>query len=229
MMFFIVIVITIILLYLYFLYFYPITFYRKDETYNILKNNKNYYKNFRKVDLDVRNIKNINEYIENIRDDVCNFSLYEKIRLANCCRIANDKIYKKKYEWFDGKKAYDIDWEFCYIDKYYENGFPHTVYGKIIILSKFIMDKYTDKQLIRTLIHEKTHLYQNKYKDDIKIYLDKNNIVYYKKREDSDNIRVNPDTDNLIYKDNSNNFYYKAKFNDNPSNLNYVSFNNYFF
>jgi hypothetical protein len=206
--------------------FYQITFYKKDETYNILKNNKTFYDKFMKIDLDVRNVNNINEYIKNIKDDVCDFSLYDKIRLFKCCKIANDNIYKKKYDWFDGKKAYNIKWKFGCVKKYYEKGFPHTVNGKVIILSKLILNTYTDAELIRTLIHEKTHLYQKKYKDDIKIYLNKNKIVYYKNREDSDNIRVNPDTDNLIYKDKDDNFYYGAKFNNNPSNLNDVYYYN---
>ena len=214
------------LLNFYILYFYPITFYTKNKTYNALKNNRKFYNNFKKIDFDVRNVKNINEYIDNIRYDVCYFSLYEKIRLANCCRIANNKIYKKKNDWFNGEKAYSIEWKFGCVDKYYERGFPHTVDGKIIILSKLLLDKYTDKELIRTLIHEKIHLYQNKYKNDVKIYLDNNKIVKYKIRDDSDNIRVNPDTDNLIYKNEDDNFYYVAKFNNNPSNFNDVFYHN---
>ena len=146
--------------------------------------------------------------------------------MVNCCKIANEMIYKKRYDWFDGKKAYDIKWKFGCVNTYYENGFPHTVHGKIIILSKFVLNNYTHKQLIKTLIHEKIHLYQNKYKNDVKLYLDKNRIVYYKKIDDNDNIRVNPDTDNIIYKNEDYNFYYKAKFNDNPVDLNDVSYHN---
>jgi hypothetical protein len=212
-------------MYLYVLYVYPITFYKRYETYNILKNNREFYENFKEIDLKVRKVRDINEYILNIKNDVCNFSLYEKIRLIKCCRLANKKISKKKYEWFDGKKACNIEWKFGCVDKYYEKGFPHTVNG-FIILSKILLANYTDNQLIRTLIHEKIHLYQKKYKDDIKIYLDKNGIVFHKIREENDNIRVNPDTDNLIYKNNNNNFYYEAKFNDNPDNLNDVFYYN---
>lgn len=222
----IIIIILIILSYLYLSYFYPITFYKKDETYNILKGNQNFYKEFKSIDLNVRNVKNISEYINNIKHDVCNFSLNEKIRLSKCCKIADEKIYKKKYYWFDGKKAFYIKWKFGCVNKYYERGFPHTVCGKIIILSKLLLNRYTDKELIRTLIHEKIHLYQNKYKNDVNIYLNNNNIVYYKKRDDNDNNRVNPDTDNLIYKNKDHNFYYVAKFNDNPSDLNDVSYYN---
>ena len=190
-----------------------------------MRNNRKFYENFKEIDLRVRKVRNINEYILNIKKDVCNFSLSEKIRLFNCCRIANEKIYKKNYEWFDGKKAYNIEWKFGCVDRYYENGFPHTVNG-VIILSKLLLNNYTDKQLIGTLIHEKIHLYQKKYKDDITEYLDHNKIVYYKKREENDNIRVNPDTDNLIYKNNNENFYYGAKFKDSPNNLNDVFYYN---
>lgn len=217
---FIIIIMTIVL----YLYFYPnpITFYDRNETYNILKSNKKFYKNFKKIDLQVRNVRDINEYIEKIKDDVCDFSVYEKIRLINCCRIANNIIYKKRYNWFDGKKGYNIEWKFGCVNKYYEKGIPHTVNGEVIILSKLLLNTYKDDKLIRTLIHEKIHLYQSRYKDDFKKYLEENKIVYYKNREDSDNIRVNPDTDNLIYKDKDDKFYYGAKFNDNPKSLNDV-------
>lgn len=202
-----------------------ITFYNKEETYRILKDNKYFYKNFTGKDLSVRGVKNIEEYMDNIRDDVCNFSFYDKIRISNCCRMADKKIYNRaKYNYFNGEKAVNIGWKFGCVNKYYENGFPHTIGGKFIILSRKLLDSETDNELVKTLIHEKIHLYQSKYKDDVKKYLDNNGIIYYKEREERDNIRVNPDTDNNIYKNKV--FYYMAKFNDNSSTIGDVSYYN---
>lgn len=211
---------------MYKMYTRSIIFYNKDETYRILKDNKEFYKNFTSKDMSVRGIKNIDEYIKNIRDDVCDFSVYDKIRLIRCSEIADKKIYNKAsiYSYFNGEKAINIKWKYGCVNKYYENGFPHTVGGKVIILSRKLLDSETDDELVKTLIHEKIHLYQSKYKDDVDKYLNEKKIVYHKERQENDNIRVNPDTDNNIYKNNV--FYYMAKFNNNSSSIGDVSYYN---
>ena len=49
-----------------------ITFYRKKNLYNILKEDKdNYFKSFFKKDLQVRNVNNINEYYEILNNSLC--------------------------------------------------------------------------------------------------------------------------------------------------------------
>lgn len=203
---------------LYYIYIYPYKFLNKKESYEILCNNDEFYKKFTKTDLMVRDVKNIDEYISRIKKDVYNFSLYDKFRIGNCCRKADYIILKKQYPWFDGKKASKIKWIFSCTGQYYEKGFPHTLMGLVIVLPRKILDDYDDDQLIRTLIHEKVHLYQYKYRDDLNKYIDMNDFKIHKERELKDNTRVNPDTDNYIYK--RGNIYYKAEFVDNPKTLN---------
>lgn len=199
-------------------------FLKKEESYDILCKNYEFYDRFMDVDLKVRNVKNIKEYIIKIEDDLYNFSLKEKIKLIYSSMKADKMIEKIKYPWFDGEKASKIKWIFSCIGKYYESGFPHTVMGKYIMIPREIIFKYNDKELTSTLIHEKVHLYQYRYKEDIKRYLSERDIKVYKKRDIEDNIRVNPDTDEFIYK--KGEIYYKAKFKENPKKMYDVIFYN---
>lgn len=196
-----------------------IIFLSKDELYSILKNNNdNYYNKFYKNDLKVRNINNINEYIYNIKNYVEDMNHEHKIKLKRCIEIVNEFFNNIKKDWFDGIKANNIKWIIgMNTGKYYENGLPHTR-DNIIILSKEHIETYSDNKLIKTLIHEKIHLYQKIYKDDIDIYIKKNNFTKIKLRTENDNIRANPDLDNWIYKDNNNNIL-KATYNNNASSI----------
>lgn len=184
--------------------------------YNILKeDNDDYYKSFYKTDFKVRNIKNINEYIQLIQKSTTDFSNEEKIKLNKCIKDINIILSNiRDLEWFDGNKAIDIPWKIgCIKGKLYENGLPHTR-DDIIILSTDHIREYSEKKLTKTLLHEKVHIYQKIYKNDIDKYLKNNNFMRVKKRDANDNIRANPDLDNWIYKDNK--YLYKAEYIDNP-------------
>jgi hypothetical protein len=196
-----------------------ILFLNNDDLFEILsKNDDNYYKTFFLTDYKARNINTIEEYINYIKISVDNFSDYDKNKIEKCIKKANLFFEKIHFEWFDGKKANKIPWKIgCVSGKLYENGLPHTRLD-VIIISKENIKNYTETKLINTLIHEKVHIYQKKYKNDIIIYLKNNHFVKLKEREKTDNIRSNPDLDNFIYID-SNKDVYKALYNNNPSSI----------
>ena len=205
-----------------------IIFLNNDELFYILKNdNDNYYKSFFKNDFYSRNIKNINEYIIKINDSVHNFNNNQKEKIRKCIKIIDNLFIDIKIDWFNGIKANKIQWKIgCVKGKLYEHGLPHTR-DDIIIISSNDIDSFTEKKLIKTLIHEKIHLYQKIHNNDVEKYLLQNNFKKYKKREFNDNIRANPDLDNWIYQDNENNLY-KAVYNDNPTSvedIKYMPFN----
>jgi hypothetical protein len=94
-----------------------------------------------------------------------------------------------------------------------------TLKGKSINnFSKKDINEYSESKLTDTLIHEKVHIYQKIYKDDVEKYLNEYNFKILKKRDESDNIRSNPDLNNFIYKDNNNNIY-KATYENNPKSI----------
>ena len=195
-----------------------IHFLDKEQLFDLLKNdNDNYYKTFNKNDYKTRNINNINEYINLIKDSTTDFTYFEKDKLIRCVEKVNIYFDNIKYEWFDGKKANTILWKIgCVKGKIYENGLPHTRIDTII-LSKEHLELY-DNQLIKLLIHEKIHVYQKMYPNDVQLYIKLNGFMPIKKRDMNDNIRANPDLDNWIYKDKDSNIY-KAQYNKEPKTI----------
>jgi hypothetical protein len=196
-----------------------IVFLSGSELYKVLEeDNDNYYKTFFDNDFYSRNIKTIDEYIKLIKSSPTDFNDYEKTRLRKCIKKADIFFENIFFEWFNGKKAITIPWNLGMVkNKLYENGLPHTR-NNIIIISKINVNNFDDLKLIKTLIHEKVHIYQKIYKNDILTYLKKNNFIKYKKKTILDNIRSNPDLDNWIYKDSNNNIL-KAVYNKNPSSI----------
>ena len=196
-----------------------IYFLDKEQLFDLLKNdNDNYYKTFNKNDYKTRNINNINEYINLIKESTTDFTHFEKTKLIRCVEKVNIYFDNIKYEWFDGKKANTILWKIgCVKGKIYENGLPHTRIDTII-LSKEYVNTYDDNQLIKLLIHEKIHVYQKMFPNDVQVYIKQNGFIPIRKREMNDNIRANPDLDNWIYKDKNSNIY-KAQYNKDPKTI----------
>lgn len=196
-----------------------VIFINNNNLFEILKkDDDNYYKSFYTNDLYSRHVNNLNDYINLIKLSTDDFNNYEKNKIISCVNDINNSFKKINYGWFDGKKANIISWKFgCIKGKLYENGLPHTR-NDIIIISKEDINRLSYIKLKKTLIHEKVHIYQKKYYNDVKKYLDKYNFIKFKKRQEIDNIRANPDLDNWIYKDNKKNIY-KAQYNKNPKSI----------
>jgi hypothetical protein len=196
-----------------------IIFLNRDELLELLiDNNDNYYETFYNNDYKTRNIDTIEEYFEYIKSSVDNFDNDSIIKLKQCINNADLIMEKISFKWFDGKKANKIPWKLgCIKGKLYENGLPHTR-SDVIIISKENVKDYNMNKLTKTLIHEKVHIYQKRYPDDMLIYLKENNFIKVKSRENDDNIRSNPDLDNFIYKDAEDNIY-KATYLDNAVNI----------
>jgi hypothetical protein len=205
-----------------------INFININDSLNILKNdNDNYFKSFYKLDYISRNINNINDYYLMINESVDSFSESEKDKIIKSIQIVDNKLKKIKFEWFDGNKCSNIPWNIiCIKGKLYENGLPHTR-NNYIIISKEDINNYSMEKLIKTLIHEKVHIYQKIYKDDTIIYLKKFNFIKYKYREENDNIRANPDIDKWIYKDKDGNIYSAKYINNNPKSIESIEYKPY--
>ena len=201
-----------------------IYFLDKEQLFDLLKNdNDNYYKTFNKNDYKTRNINNINEYINLIKESTTDFTDLEKDKLIRCAKKVNIYFDNIKYEWFNGQKANAILWKFgCVKGKLYENGLPHTRIDTIILSKEHL--ELDDNKLIKLLIHEKIHVYQKMYPNDVQLYIKLNEFIPIKKKEMNDNIRANPDLDNWIYKDTESNIY-KAEYKKDPKTIRDVIYN----
>ncbi len=179
-----------------------IIFLKKNELIDILLEDKdNYYKTFSKTDLIVRGVNNIDEYKELIKKSCLEISESNKKKLTKYINKADEKLRKFKISGFDGNKCADLTWIIGLTNDDYENGFPHTR-NNIIVISKNILPIINlDFGIVKTLIHEKIHVYQKTYPEDIKLYLDSNNFKKYLNRKDiNESTRANPDLDNYLYK-----------------------------
>ena len=193
-----------------------IIFLKGSELYNIIKSNTEYYNKFSPSDMKVRNINNINEYIDKIKEAPIDINDNIKDKLTRCINNANNKLQSINIKGFNGVKASNIGWKIGLVSgDIYEGGLPHTVKDTIILNIK--NTNYDDNILTRLLIHEMVHIYQKKYADDIKLYLEYNDFKIVKYRNNVDNIRANPDIDRNIYM--KNGMEYKLVYNNNPTSI----------
>jgi hypothetical protein len=177
---------------------YNVVFISQIDTDTILQTNHSFYDRFHPQDLHARHVSSVNEYLEKIKESPSFFSLYEKLKLLICITIANYRLSCIDEEWFDGKKAgYGLIWKVgCVKGFAYEDALPHTIDDNII-LSHSLLCNSSYSNLVGTLMHEKTHVYQKVY--DSSTYLSSHGFTKLKKAEMGDNIRANPDTDNYLY------------------------------
>jgi hypothetical protein len=191
----------------------------KYELQNILMNNNdNYYNRFTYLDLKVRNVNSIDEYKKKIKNIYYKCNSVEHSKILNAINKVNNILKKYNIIGFDGEKASNIQWKIGVINNnIYENGLPHTR-GDVIIIPKNILNSYKLKNI---LLHEKIHVYQKLYSDDIQKYFINNGFI--KSRYKTKNIRANPDIDEYIYK-NNNNDEMMCIYNDNPSSILDVSY-----
>lgn len=215
-----------IILYILFDYsFNSILILSQDDLLNhLLHSPDDYYSKFNDIDFKVRNVNDLDEYKDKIKNSVCTPSNSIIHKLKKAIYIADSKIkrisdkYNNSYYGIDLNKLNNIRWKIGIVcNNNYENGLPHTRHDVIIISSHNI---YSDSliSLSTTLVHEKIHVYQKLYKDDCDLYLKNKNFKKFKKITKSDNIRVNPDIDNYTYIDNKNRIY-KAEYLPNAKTI----------
>ena len=135
-------------------FFNDVIFLNNYELYDILINDSdNYYKSFYDKDLYSRKIKSIDEYKKYILYSVYNFTDEQKNKIIKCINKVNIFFEKKIFDFVCSKKINKIKWKLgCIKGKLYENGLPHTR-NDIIIISSDNVDSYSEKKLIKTLIH----------------------------------------------------------------------------
>jgi hypothetical protein len=201
-----------------------IVFLNKNELASFLMNDKdNYYKSFNEKDFIVRNVSTINEYKEKIRNSTSDFSLYQKEKIMFCVEKIDKMLSNVKYPWFDGKKAVGTIWKFGSMNgSDYENGLPHTR-SDVIILPQVALDNYSQQELTKLILHEKIHIYQKVYPNDVENYIQHNDYYKFKKRSEILESRANPDLNEWTYNDSSNKTFV-ALYNPNPTNISDVQF-----
>lgn len=198
-LFYIILFLFFLILYLD-LFYINIKFYSKYElSYLLSYDLDNYYHKLNKKDLEARNITNIYEYLINIDKNLCNFTNTEKQIIKQAIYKAHNKLKNLKYPGFNYNKIKTIPWNIgCVNNNNYEFGLPHTRNKNIIIINK---NNIFEETLYKTLIHEKIHVYQKTFPNEINEFLNYYNFTKYRLKSNLD--RANPDLDNYIYKKNN--------------------------
>jgi len=188
----------------------------------LLSEKDNFFKTFFDYDLFARQSTTLQDYFEKIKLSVSFFSDNEKNKIQKCSIECDNYLMSlgSTFPGFDGVKASNIPWKFGRVQgRLYEYGLAHTRFNDVIIFSEESLNN-PEPLLTKTLIHEKIHLYQKQYPDDVQTYLNHNNIAKLKKREYKDYIRANPDLDEWIYKDQKTGFIFKCEYSSKfPKNI----------
>jgi len=172
-----------------------IIFYSSNDIICILNDRfQNYYNNMDYNNMRLRKIYNKKLFLNNLYKCFYNCDEYDKCILKNAIHIANKKLNTIHCHGFYSYKLNNIPWKIGFSYLYdYEFGLPHT-HNDIIIINK---DNIYNNDLVTILIHERIHVYQRLFPQDIQEYLLYNNFERIAKKTDID--RVNPDTDEYIY------------------------------
>jgi hypothetical protein len=223
--YYIILIILIIIIIIYLKsYFY--NFISRDEVNIFLKNDDdNYVNNMSIYDIRARNKKSKIEYLNSIINISYELTFFEKLKIINLC-IKVDLFFKNLksiYLPINNDINY-IKWKIVLMNnKNYEEGLSHTR-KDIIFISKDLL--LNENLLIKTLIHEKIHIYQRYNEFIMTKHLLKLGYKREKKRMYIKLIRSNPDLDNYIYKDKKLNLMYDEYTSEIPNNINDIIKNN---
>jgi hypothetical protein len=171
-----------------------------------------YFDNMNQLDLKARNIQSKDEYKDLYINSIGTFTQQQKRDLKHLVRQANKCL--RPYT-----QIYNIPWKFASISVKIDNGFPHTQ-GDVIFLSNTFFNR---KDTLKTLIHEKIHIYQRLYPLQTNEYI--LNVLNFEIKkipnEIQTKVRSNPDLNNILY--GKGDYVYAQIFKDNPTSL-YDSF-----
>lgn len=186
-----------------------IIFYSSDDIITILNDTfKNYYNNMNDTNINLRQITNKEVFLKNLYKCFYNCNQYDKYLLIEAIHTAQKKMDLINCIGFYPNKLKNIPWKLGFSYLYdYEFGLPHT-HNDIIILNK---NNIYDDDLVTILIHERIHIYQKLFPNDIQEYLKHNNFKKIIKKSDND--IINPDTDEYIYE--RNGLIYECKIDNN--------------
>lgn len=172
----------------------------KDELYSHLKENKDgYYDRFHENDLKVRNVTSVSDYLEKIKDSVCNVPPELQEKLTSAIKHLTLQIKDSNLQGIDKDLFLQIPWKIgCTRNTKYENGLAHTR-GPVIILPLNVAERNLN-QLCRLLMHEKVHVYQKLYPDLVRKYFETKGIRPNKKTKFQNSaIPANPDIDDTLF------------------------------
>jgi hypothetical protein len=157
-----------------------------------------YVKNMSPTDLYARKVSSAEKYVHRARDSAMDFTPEQKLRFNEACATADAFFERVGQEIpLSVERLVRIPWVLALTEgEKYEDGLPHTR-ANIIFVSSYINEQ--PKELVRTMIHEKIHIYQRLYPEEMSQVLVSIGFQRWKLRMGIPRIRANPDVDPWVY------------------------------
>jgi hypothetical protein len=179
----------------------PIHFFTKEEAINLFKTDPDsYFERLTPIDLYAMKLKDTSDCITTISNASRSFTPDEQKLLIKAINDSDSFLESVNIPYFDNIKCKNLPWKLVItIGTVNEEGMPHTK-SDVIYLSDFIL-KLPYKEIVRTLIHEKIHIYERSYPNEMNQWLTNNNYTRYRRQSEIPNARSNPDIDGWTYID----------------------------
>ncbi len=174
-------------------------FMSKEETIKYFMEDKDgYVKDLSDLDIIALKSTSKQDYITKIVSDARDFTPEEKRRLIKSCADADEYLYKyKNIPQINAKKIANMEWVLSKTNgKWYEAGYPHTRENIIFITDEVI--RHPD--LTRIMIHEKIHVFERLYPEEIEEWMKVNGYSVHSHLKDYPLARSNPDVNGIVYK-----------------------------
>jgi hypothetical protein len=155
-----------------------------------------YIKTLNKQDLRDRNCKTQSEYKLKYINNIIEFTLLQKESIKKYVHQASEFLRTVRSP-FISNHIMKIPWVFARTTMLLETGHPHTRHG-VIFLPENSLDR-PDINIVRTLVHEKIHVYQKMYRDRFVHSLLHNGYTIIGRMSNTARMS-NPDADDRIYR-----------------------------
>ena len=200
------------------------------ETSDFLSKDEDYYvQNMSKYDLIARKAESYTEYLQRIAGVAHEPSQWDIKRLTEATAEVDKFLSTSKSKKYANifARLVTIPWKIAiFSGKQYESGYPHTRADVIFIPNILI----SSSELAKTLLHEKVHLYQRAYPQEMDSWLRSRGFDRWKTRVSEPLSRANPDLDAWIYIDPATQKPMVALYNsEEPTNISDVKLTNFSF
>lgn len=174
-------------------------FYSKVETAAfLLRDEDGFISSMTISDLYARHVKSHQEYREKSAVNALEFQEDQKVVLEKAVETAQQFFQTISVPLIDRDRILGILWKFALTkNNTYEEGLPHTREDVIFVTPKLL--ELPEVQLVKTLIHERVHIYQRIYETQFQEQLKIQGYTVWRERKGYPLIRSNPDVDKYIY------------------------------
>lgn len=154
-----------------------------------------YIRSLTQPDLHARKCKTHDEYKSRVFESVATIVTDQQRELLEKAITTVNGF--SKLAPLSSSKFHSIPWKVAVMEgNIYEEGLPHTR-ADIIFITRNMIEQ--SPSLASTLLHEKVHVYQRLYPEDIQTWMEKHGFVASARRNTQPLARSNPDLDDWIY------------------------------